>query len=61
MPDTDAAAPKLDNFKSAATRSQEAGADETAAFDGSAAKGALPSIDEGDPATKNGSGNSETD
>ena len=52
-----------DDFDDTAARSQEAGiADETAAFDSSATKAAPPSIDEGDPATKDdGSGTSETD
>ena len=63
MPDQDNAAPTPDAFQDAARRSQEAGiADESAAYDNAIEGGAPPSIDEGDPKTKDdGSGTSETD
>lgn len=52
-----------DTSTDAAQRSQDAGiADETAAYATAAAKDAPPSIDEGDPKSKDdGSGTSETD
>ena len=61
MADNDSADPT--QAPDAARRSEDAGiADETAAFENSARKGAPPSIDEGDPRTKeDGSGTSETD